>query len=206
MATSRSPNDVSGNATAPLSHWLAPALIDWLHTRGCHGVTLLDPDAPRGDDSSDDGAPHWQDEPQRGWQVPLGDAAGSRVLLAFDARENLATNELNDVAALFERLRAFPLVPDTRDAVLVDHGEVRRVIHDLRNGLNTLLINGSLLARAVSGQPSLQRSAQFLEGAGLACADHLNRLSELTARASSRSDETLFADRPQVDGAMRDLL
>jgi hypothetical protein len=200
MATSRPPTDVA-STTAPLSYWLAPALLDWLQARGCRGVTLVDPD---GDAPAQASLPQWQDAPARGWRVPLGDAAGSNVLLAFADRADLGDAELDDVAALFERLRAFPLVPDQRDAVLVDHAEVHRLIHDLRNGLNTLLINGSLLARASAHQPALQRSAQFLESAGLACADNLNRLSELTARPVARG-HALFADVPG-DASSPDLL
>jgi hypothetical protein len=162
-----------------LSDWLAPALLDWLQARGCTGVSLLE-----ANDSGDDIA--WRDGPETGWRVPLGDGRGSGVLLAFAREDQLGRTELDDVAALFERLHAFPLAPDARGAVLVDHAEVRRLIHDLRNGLNTLLLNASLLARAAGNKPAIVRSAGFLENAGAACADHLNRLSELTARPQGR--------------------
>jgi hypothetical protein len=170
------PTDVAG----PLSDWLAPALIDWLHAKGCTGVSLV------GNDDGDD-AVAWRDGPEAGWRVPLGDGHGSGVLLAFARPDQLDAAQVADVAALFERLHAFPLVPDASGAVLVDHAEVRRLIHDLRNGLNTLLLNASLLARAAAKKPTLARSAEFLESAGAACADHLNRLSELTARPQGRA-------------------
>jgi hypothetical protein len=169
------------DAAGPLSAWLAPALLDWLHAKGCTGLTLLE--------DEDDGAADtvaWRDAPVAGWRVPLGDGHGSGVLLAFDDGAQLTQAEVADVAALFERLHAFPLVPGASGAVLVDHAEVRRLIHDLRNGLNTLLINASLLSRVAAGQPSLARSAQFLESAGASCADNLNRLSELTSRPQGR--------------------
>lgn len=199
MATARPPDDGVRQGAAPLAQWLAPALIDWLHARGCRGMTLIDASVSPGRLVA---APRWQDDPSSGWLVPMGDAAGSTVLLAFERRDALADAELADVSALFERLRAFPLVADTRSSVLVDHADVRRVIHDLRNGLNTLLINGNLLARSCANQPALQRSAQFLESAGLACADHLNRLSELTARPAGR-DDALLADGPTAEGVGR---
>jgi hypothetical protein len=169
-------NPEAGAGAGPLSHWLAPALVDWLHAKGCAGLTLIE----GGDD-----APAWQDAPTPGWRVPLGDGHGGAVLLAFDAREALDHTELDDVAALFERLHAFPLVPDAHDAVLVDHAEARKLIHDLRNCLNTLLINASLLARAAD-TPLLAKSAAFVDSAGSACAEHLNRLSEITARPRGR--------------------
>jgi len=169
------PPDVAG----PLSDWLAPALLDWLHAKGCTGISLIEADA--GDD-----AVAWRDAPDSGWRVPLGDGRGSGVLLAFTRSDQLSRGELDDVAALFERLHAFPLVPDASGAVLVDHAEVRRLIHDLRNGLNTVLLNASLIARAAGSTPALVQSAAFLESAGASCADHLNRLSELTARPQGR--------------------
>jgi PAS domain S-box-containing protein len=75
-----------------------------------------------------------------------------------------------------------PLAPEASGAVLIDHAEARMLIHDLRNGLNTLLITASMLTRAAASMPGLARSAEFVESAGTACTDHLNRLSELTAR------------------------
>ena len=193
MKSKEPPSPEARGALAPLSQWLAPALLDWLHAKGCLGVTLVDADL---DSTAAIGAPAWQDGPASGWRVPLGDAAASTVLLGFASRDALSAAELADVGALFERLRAFPLVHDTRDAVLVDHAEARRLIHDLRNHLNTLLINGTLLARVAATQPSVQRSAQFLENAGLACADTLNRLSELTSKAAGRGEAPL-SDRPE---------
>jgi signal transduction histidine kinase len=182
MATDRA-DERTGEA-GPLSHWLAPALVDWLHAKGCTGLTLLDA-------GSCTQAACWRDAPTPGWVVSLGDALGTGVLLAFPRPEALDAAELADVAALFERLHAFPLVHDASDAVLVDHTEVRRLIHDLRNGLNTLLINASLLARAVGeDQPALARSAQYLESAGARCAEDLNRLSEMTARAEGRGGQS----------------
>lgn len=172
------PTDGAG----PLSDWLAPALLDWLHAKGCKGVFLVDHDDHGGDD-----AVAWREAPQCGWRVPLGDGRGSGVLLAFANPGQLDATQLADVAALFERLHAFPLVPDASGAVLVDHAEARRLIHDLRNGLNTLLLNASLLAGAAATKPTLARSAEFLESAGAACADHLNRLSELTSRPQGRA-------------------
>jgi hypothetical protein len=168
-------------AAGPLSAWLAPALLDWLHAKGCTGVTLLE----HGDDDGDDTVA-WRDAPVPGWRVPLGDGRGSGVLLAFADKVQLGATEVDDVAALFQRLQAFPLVPDATGAVLVDHAEVRRLIHDLRNGLNTLLVNASLLTRAVADNPALARSSEFVESAGNACADTLNRLSELTASPHGR--------------------
>ena len=178
-ATKTTTNEAVAGA-GQLSHWLAPALVDWLHAKGCTGLTLLE-------SGSGAGEACWRDAPTPGWVVSLGDAVGTGVLLAFPDRASLNAAELADVAALFERLNAFPLVPDARDAVLVDHDEVRRLIHDLRNGLNTLLINASLVARAVGqDNPVLARSAQYLEAAGARCADDLNRLSEMTARPEGR--------------------
>ena len=168
------------DGAGPLSDWLAPALLDWLHAKGCTGVSLVE------DDNGDD-AVAWRDAPQSGWRVPLGDGRGSGVLLAFERADQLDATQLADVAALFERLHAFPLVPDASGAVLVDHAEARRLIHDLRNGLNTLLLNASVLARAAAKKPALARSAGYLESAGAACADHLNRLSELTSRPQGRA-------------------
>jgi hypothetical protein len=170
------PRILPPDGAGPLSGWLAPALLDWLHAKGCTGISLLD-----GADRDDGVA--WHDAPETGWRVPLGDDHGSGVLLAFARSDQLTRSELDDVSALFERLHAFPLVPDASNAVLVDHAEARRLIHDLRNGLNTVLLNASLIARAADATPALVRSAGFLESAGAACADHLNRLSELTSRA-----------------------
>jgi hypothetical protein len=177
MASSARTTDA---AAGPLSHWLAPALVDWLRAKGCLGITLLEGETPVGDSVA------WQDAPASGWRMPIGDGRGAGVLLAFADRASLDVDELADVAALFERMRAFPLVHDARDAVLVDHAEARRLIHDLRNGLNTLMINATLLAR-VATTPTLEKSAGFVESAGAACADHLNRLSELTARPQGRA-------------------
>jgi hypothetical protein len=171
------PEDAGGPGR--LADWLAPALIDWLHAKGCTGLSLL-PAAAGGDDVA------WHDAPIAGWRVPLGDGQGSGVLLAFASPDQLAAHERADVAALFERLHAFPLAHDAAGAVLVDHAEARRLIHDLRNGLNTLLINASLLTRAAASMPALARSAEFVENAGTACTAHLNRLSELTARPQAR--------------------
>jgi hypothetical protein len=168
------------DGAGPLSAWLAPALVDWLHAKGCTGLTLLERDED-GDD-----AVEWRDAPMPGWRVPLGDGRGSGVLLAFAARDALGARELDDVAALFARLHAFPLVHDTSGAVLVDHAEVRHLIHDLRNCLNTLLINASLLTRAAAGIASLQRSAEFVDNAGNACSAHIERLSEITSRPRGR--------------------
>jgi hypothetical protein len=170
------PRDVAG----PLSDWLAPALLDWLHAKGCTGVSLIEDDAGGG-------AVAWRDAPEAGWRVPLGDDRGSGVLLAFQRKDQLDATELADVAVLFERLHAFPLAHDGTGSVLVDHAEARRVIHDLRNGLNTLLLNASVLARDAAKKPALARSAAFLESAGAACTDYLNRLSELTARPQGRA-------------------
>jgi hypothetical protein len=167
------------DAAGPLSDWLAPALLDWLHAKGCTGISMLEGDG-------DDGVA-WRDAPVPGWRVPLGDGRGSGVLLAFARPDQLDAAQRGDVAALFERLHAFPLVPDASGAVLVDHAKVRRLIHDLRNGLNTLLLNASVLSRVAAQMPALARSAEFVENAGAACTDHLNRLSELTARPQSRA-------------------
>ena len=174
------PRPERADAAGPLSDWLAPALLDWLHAKGCTGISLLE------ETDADDGVA-WRDAPLSGWRVPLGDGRGSGVLLAFARPDQLDAGQRSDVAALFERLHAFPLVPDASGAVLVDHAEVRRLIHDLRNGLNTLLINASLLSRVAAKQPALARSVEFVENAGAACTDHLNRLSELTARPQARA-------------------
>jgi signal transduction histidine kinase len=64
-------------------------------------------------------------------------------------------------------------------AVLVDQDEARRLIHDLRNSLNTLLINASLFTRHARDDPRLEKAAGFLESAGTRCAEDLNRLGEL---------------------------
>jgi hypothetical protein len=176
----RAPTTEAAGAAGPLSDWLAPALLDWLHAKGCRGLSLLDAEA------GGDVGVTWCDAPIPGWRVPLGDGRGSGVLLAFTRPDQLAAGELADVAALFERLHAFPLAHDASGTVLVDHAEARRLIHDLRNGLNTLLLNASLLTRAAETVPELARSAQFVENAGAACTDNLNRLSELTARPQAR--------------------
>jgi hypothetical protein len=180
MATATAPRDGSGGV-APLAQWLVPALFDWLRAKGCRGIVGL------GDDFDGDARPHWQDMPVAGWRVALGGAHGAGVLLAFDDAIALGADEVADVAALLHRVPALPLVPDPTNTVTVDHGEARRLVHDLRNGLNTLLINGSLLARAATDDSALQRSAKFVENAGAACADHLNRLSELLAKPQGRA-------------------
>lgn len=167
------------DGAGPLGDWLAPALLDWLYAKGCTGISLVD-------GGGDDGVA-WRDAPEPGWRVPLGDDHRSGVLLAFARSDQLDRAELDDVAALFQRLHAFPLAHDAGGAVLVDHAEVRRLIHDLRNGLNTVLLNASLIARAAGARPATVQSAAFLESAGAACADHLNRLSELTSRPQGRA-------------------
>ncbi|MGH8030003.1 MAG: hypothetical protein ACREO3_08720 [Arenimonas sp.] len=169
----------TGRAPGALSAWLAPALLDWLQAKGCTGVGLAA-------DDDDDDRVAWRDSPVTGWRVPLGDGRGSGVILAFARPDLLDAIELGDVAALFARLHAFPLAHDAGGAVLVDHAEVRRLIHDLRNGLNTLLINASVLTRAAQREPALARSVEFIEHAGVSCAAQLDRLSELTARPQGR--------------------
>ena len=186
METIRTVADAPRDAAGPLSHWLAPALLDWLHAKGCTGVTLLD----RGTVGA--ATVDWRDVPTPGWVVPLGDGLGSGVLLSFAQADRLNAVELADVAARVERRHAFPLVPDASGAVLVDHAEVRRLIHDLRNGLNTLLINASVIARSADGStPALALSAEYVQSAGARCAEDLNRLSELTARPEGR-DEVMW--------------
>jgi hypothetical protein len=175
MATSLRPDRAA--AAGPLSDWLAPALLDWLHAKGCTGISRLEDDG---------GGVAWHDTPVAGWRMPLGDGHGSGALLAFASPDLLTADERADVAALFDRLRAFPLAHEAAGAVLVDHAQVRRLIHDLRNGLNTLLLNASLLTRAATSMPGLARAVEFVDHAGSACTDNINRLSELTARPQAR--------------------
>lgn len=121
-------------------------VLQWLHRRGCRGVVPLDVDAPAA-------PPAWTTAPvgrhdadasgwRFGWTTPEGRAR--HVLLEFVAADALADA---DRAALSGYLALAGACADgaAGPALLVDRDAAAARLHELRNAVNSLLMNASVV-------------------------------------------------------------
>src|SRR5687768_13820996 len=121
-------------------------VLQWLRGHGCCGVHALDeiddtPDAP--DWATVPLGPHRA--PTRGWRFGWRDAEGVRrgLLLAFAEPDALPDTARRAVAAYLDLAgRCAGTAPGS--AHLLDRTQAAKTIHDLRNGLNSLLMNAGV--------------------------------------------------------------
>ena len=172
-ASARSP-DGDGLFTAPV--------LQWLRRQGCRGVHPLgDADGP-----GDTDAPAWttvaagsHQAPIRGWRFGWRDAAGARRALLLDFAE---PDQLPDASrallAAYLDLAGRCLDDGPGSAHLLDRADASRKIHDLRNGLNSLLMNAAVMAVKLPPAEREGRFAQQVQADGERCAALLQELSE----------------------------
>lgn len=64
------------------------------------------------------------------------------------------------------------------DTVLVPRPELQALVHDLRNHINSMLMNAGVLATLCNGHPKAARYAAQLEDDGERCAQALRDVSD----------------------------
>ena len=170
--TARSPDGPGGDLfTAPV--------LQWLQRRGCGGVHALDDD--------DDDAPRWRTaqvgphgSDVSGWRFGYRDetGAGHGILLGFAERDALSADERTTLAGYLAL--AGPCADAGRGpAVLVDRDAVSQRIHDLRNGLNSLLMNVAVLGTRLPEAERQGRFAKQVQIDGERCATLLQALADI---------------------------
>jgi hypothetical protein len=159
----------------------APSALQWLHGHGCRGIHRL-PDVAPGD------MPDWITVPvgrhggdESGWRFGWRDADGRerRLLLAFDAPDALPPPARAALAGYL----AFAGPCSGGDAgdgpaVLVDRDDVAVRIHDLRNGLNSLLMNVAVMTTKLPPEERSGRFATQAQADGERCAALLQALAD----------------------------
>jgi hypothetical protein len=169
--TARSPDGRVGEFfTAPV--------LQWLQQRGCRGVHALD--------DGDGPAPAWRTAPVgphgsdiSGWHFGFrdGDGGGRGLLLGFADREALSAGEREALAG-YLALAGNCAGGGAGPAVLVDRDMVSQRIHDLRNGLNSLLMNVAVLGTKLPESERHGRFASQVQVDGERCAALLQELAD----------------------------
>src|SRR5690606_8081818 len=122
-----------------------------------------------------------------GWLLPL-DAGSSGVLCLFcassldPAQREAAKADLERGAEAARATWSLASPSTNHDAVvaLVDRSEARQAVHELRNALNSLMMNAATLTwRAESIPEPMRRFATQLQHDGERCADALRQLQVL---------------------------
>lgn len=166
------------NPDADLSRLLAPSVLAWLAERGCGQATWRVPaECPTNTDPA---------MPSLDFDFDIGPAPGHRVGLRLVFGTAIALTEA-DKAAVSAYLAA--LGPFLREAA---PGEAERVVtlprelllaveHQLRNHLNSLLMNAAVVNLKCSGQGGLDQYLDQMECDGRNCLELLRRISDRVA-------------------------
>jgi signal transduction histidine kinase len=157
-----------------------------LQRRGCRGVHVIEGMAPV--------EAHWATAPvgphgsaAYGWRFGLAGADGqpaSSVLLEFADRDALDEAARAALAAILGASAAFAgTAPPCGSCALVDRSSLSRHLHDLRNALNSLLMNAAVLAAKLPPAERENRFARQVQVDGERCAALLQALSDATRPA-----------------------
>ena len=172
-ASARSP-DGDGLFTA--------SVLQWLRRQGCRGVHPLGD----GDGLGDTDAPVWttvaagpQKAATRGWRFGWRDAAGARRALLLDFAEPDQLPDASRAAlAAYLHLAGRCLGDAPGSAHLLDRTDASQKIHDLRNGLNSLLMNVAVLTTKLAPADREGRFAMQVQADGERCAALLQSLND----------------------------
>lgn len=161
----------------------AASVLQGLERLGCRGVHVLACEAPA--------APEWvslplgpHGSPLPGWRFGLGETGagtGRAVLLEFadpDALDEDARRAVTDCLRAAAVLA--PAGSTARCVAPVDRGDLSRHLHDLRNGLNSLLMNAAVLAAKLPPAEREGRFARQVQADGERCAALLQTLADAT--------------------------
>lgn len=92
----------------------------------------------------------------------------------FEAEDGVA---LVDLLQRSEPAVLEALVP-MQGVVFVAREDLRRFVHDVRNALNSMLMNAGVVASAERARPDLASFVEQMERSGAACAARLRQLSD----------------------------
>ena len=172
-AKARNPDGEAALFTAPV--------LQWLLRHGCRGAIPVD-GAAAGDD------PEWttlpvgpHGSPASGWRFGWRDDDGGdhRLLLVFTDRDALPAQARAALAG-YLALAARCAGGGAGAAAIMDREQLSRAIHDLRNGLNSLLMNAAVLAAKLPPADRDGRFARQVQAAGDRCATLLQARAAAT--------------------------
>lgn len=176
-AAARNPESAGTPAifTAPVLHWLLQ--------RQCRGVHVLVGASRRGDSDCEwitaPVGPHGNDVDGWCFRCDGEDGSERRLLLAFAQPEALSPRERAQLAGYLEFATACADAGGDGDAVaLLPRDEIGRHIHDLRNALNSLLMNVAVIATKLPPKDRAGRFATQAQADGERCAARLQALAE----------------------------
>lgn len=165
------------------------SVLQWLQRCGCRGVHPLDDDPSVSAAESAtpvEPAPEWvtlpigrHGSPVSGWRFGWRDDTGRprRLLLGFDDAAHLPETARRELGAylVFAGSRA---ADAGRPAHLIDRDDVAQRLHDLRNALNSLLMNAAVVNTKL---PAAEREGRFalqVQADGERCAKLLQELAD----------------------------
>ena len=172
-AKARNPDGEAALFTAPV--------LQWLLRHGCRGAIPVD-GAAAGDD------PEWttlpvgpHGSPASGWRFGWRDDDGGdhRLLLVFTDRDALPAQARAALAG-YLAFAARCAGGGAGAAAIMDREQLSRAIHDLRNGLNSLLMNAAVLAAKLPPADRDGRFARQVQADGDRCATLLQALADTT--------------------------
>ena|SRR5688572_18829088 len=154
-------------------------VVQWLHRRGCRGMHAL-PEAAPGE------LPDWHtapigryDAPVSGWRFgwTADDGRERRLLLEFGEPGELPPADRDTLAAYLAL--AGPCADALAgSALLIDRDAVATRLHDLRNAVNSLLMNAAVLTTKLPREERSGRFAAQVPIEGERCAKLLQSLAE----------------------------
>ena len=166
------------SARTPDESLFTGPVLQWLRDRGCRSVHALD--------SGDDDTPAWvtlpvgrHAAPVSGWRVgwPGEDGRTRHVLLEFGEPAQLPDAPRRELA---DYLRFAGRCADGAGgaAHLIDRDETAQRLHDLRNGLNSLLMNAAVMTTKLPPAERDSRFARQVQDDGERCAALLQELAD----------------------------
>ena len=178
-AAARNPDD-DGLFTAPV--------LRWLHRCGCRGVHRLEDDAAEAGDAPLPAGttPEWvtrpvgrHGTPVSGWRFGWFDDTGRarHLLLAFADAEQLPEAARSGLAAYLGFAGGCRDEPGG-SAHLIDRDDASRRLHDLRNGLNSLLMNAAVMTTKLPPADRDGRFARQVHADGERCAALLQEFAD----------------------------
>lgn len=163
----------------PAIELFSPVFLHWLERNGCQRVSYREICSTKaGQGSVEQGSA----EPEPGlYAVPVISKLNKLGFYTFAFPQALPL--ASEIAKTIQQYVAmvFPLMDDTNHAAafsIVSITAAKTLLHDLRNRLNSLLLNAAVLS-AKSAEPALQRFSDQIDVDGQSCAKYLLQFSQL---------------------------
>lgn len=160
------------------------SFLSWLHERGCGGIRLVP-------SMGELETPLWLAENNTpldyfsgGWAFAVKNRQdiSHYFLFEFSNAKQLSDSDLRQIAQYLDASKLFcdfePVAQSFPLTLLGSSAVIDKCIHDLRNKLNSLVMNVAVLCSRLPDQANIMRFAHQIDQDGQACAEHLKRLSE----------------------------